>query len=788
MKMKSVVAFGFLPFAAGAFVDEPMSVSGIYPSLACYNDEGECGIGAVVPWAGSLWVVTYGPHCPVGSSDRLYQVTPEKRLVARPESVGGTPANRLIHRESQQLLIGTYLIDRSGNVRTIPIHTMPGRLTGAARHLVDPQSKVYVTDMEEALYELDVHTLETRTLIRDGHNAGAFDDLFRRLGVSPPKGWDTAEISDLFGYHGKGTCSGFGRVFYANNGWFCNEAMRNPAIPAGALAWWSPESPDNWHLIRPNQFTDITTRDGIYGNEHPDENPIWAMGWDAKSVILSVTTNGVAWTDYRLPKGSHAYDGAHGWNTEWPRIREIGDPETFLATMHGTFWRFPSGFRPGHAKGIRPRSNYLKVVGDFCEWNGKVVLGCDDSARNEFLNRRSVKGAVKGPAKSHSNLRFVDADALDDMGPAIGGMVVWNRADIAAGETSAPHLLAGYAHKWAWVTEGAFAVEVDADGTGDWRTVGTLRAGGSDLSPLAGEWVRFTAKAAVRNATVALCYRAEDGRAADAFDALPAKRIALDAGERALLHVNEVDPLALSLSVDGRKGYRIDAGFALTDFPAAAEAVAAAAPLQAGVLRYEPSSILYVDDAGNRWRLPYGTARHETFAGGRVCREICTERDHFNAGGIYYELPAENAHGFAGVRPVATHNRDLVDYASWRGLFALSLPGEVRLMAVDDFWRAGKAVGFGGPWLGTAVKAGEPSDAFLMNGFDRKALTLEADAATTVTLEIDVTGWGVWVRAGAYALEAGRRWTVALPRALGGYWARTIATGDCTATALFTYD
>ena len=75
-----------------------------------------------------------------------------------------------------------------------------------------------------------------------------------------------------------------------------------------------------------------------------------------------------------------------------------------------------------------------------------------------------------------------------------------------------------------------------------------------------------------------------------------------------------------------------------------------------------------------------------------------------------------------------------------------------------------------------------------MNGFDRKTLTLEADAATTVTLEVDATGWGVWVKAGAYALEAGRRRTVALPRALDGYWARTVASGDCTATALFAFD
>ena len=790
MKFKQAFLWTVALLVGAAFA-EPENVCGIYPSLAYYNDEGECGTGAVVPWAGSLWVITYGPHCPVGSSDKLYQITPAKEQVIREESVGGTHADRLIHRESQQLFIGTYLVDRNGSVRTVPIHTMPGRLTGAARHLSDPANKIYVTDMEEALYELDVNTLETRTLIRDSHNAGPFTTLFAKLGVEPPKGWNEAEISDLFGYHGKGTCSGFGRVFYANNGWYCDEAMKNPAIPSGALAWWSEQQSDNWHLIRPNQFTEVTTKDGIYGNEHPNANPIWAMGWDAKSVILSVTTNGVKWVDYRLPKGSHSYDGAHGWNTEWPRIREIGDREVWLATMHGTFWKFPTSFRPGKAKGIRPRSNYLKVVGDFCEWNGKVVLGCDDSAKNEFLNKRSVKGRIKGPAKSHSNLCFLDEADLDRMGPAIGNAVVWSREDISAKTVSDPYLLAGYAHKWAWVSEGVFAIEVDAEGTGEWKSAGVIRAGGNDLSGLAGEWIRFKALAAHRNATVTLCYRTTDDRVADAFDALPAKRFDLGQASKALLHVNEIDPFALSLSVGQKVVVKKVEGVeqvVIEDCPEAAMAVAKDAPITTGVLKYETSSILYVDDAGNRWRLPYGSEARTTFAGGRVCREVCTERDHFNAGGIYYELPAENAHGFAGLRPVATHNREIVDYGSWRGLFAVTLPGELRLMAIDDFWRAGKARGVGGPWKNASVAAGELSDAYLMNGFDKKTLTLAASADATVTMEVDVTGWGIWVKAGAYPLKANEVRTDVLPCALSGYWVRFVSDHAATVTAQLTYE
>ena len=108
-------------------------ISGVYPHLAVFNDRftetgvGETGIGAVVPWAGKLWAVTYSSHRPQGSADRLYEIAPDLTMTARPESVGGTPANRMIHRESNQLIIGPYLIDAKGVVRVIPPSKMYGR-------------------------------------------------------------------------------------------------------------------------------------------------------------------------------------------------------------------------------------------------------------------------------------------------------------------------------------------------------------------------------------------------------------------------------------------------------------------------------------------------------------------------------------------------------------------------------------------------------------------------------------------------------------------------------------
>lgn len=117
---------------------EPVNISGIYPHLAYYNNEGECGTGAVVPWANRLWVITYGPHLPEGSSDKLYEITNDLQRNIRVESIGGTPANRMIHKESKQLFIGPYAIDENRVVRLIPYDEMPGRHTGNARHFYDP--------------------------------------------------------------------------------------------------------------------------------------------------------------------------------------------------------------------------------------------------------------------------------------------------------------------------------------------------------------------------------------------------------------------------------------------------------------------------------------------------------------------------------------------------------------------------------------------------------------------------------------------------------------------------
>ncbi len=794
----------------------PRSVSGIYPHLAMFNQEGECGTGAVVPWANRLWTVTYAPHRPLGSSDKLYEITPALEQIIRPESVGGTPANRMIHRESQQLFIGPYAIGADRSVRVIPYTNMFGRPTGNARHLTDPANKIYYASMEEGIYEVDVKTLAVTELWGDEH-------------LNPNSRWQNlpkkqGRFADFPGYHGKGFYSGQGLLVYANNGEHGAEAQQRPEVPSGVLAQWDGQA-DAWTLVRRHQFTDVTGPGGIYGNAHPATDPLWSIGWDHRSLILMVLDRG-KWHPFRLPKASHCYDGAHGWNTEWPRIRDI-DEDALLMTMHGSFWRFPKTFSPSRSAGLAPRSTYLKVIGDFCRWQDRIVFGCDDTAQSEFLNKDRLKGNLAGPGKSQSNLWFVDPPQVDRFGPALGRGAVWLNDHVPAGAPSEPFLFSGFAHRSLHLAHAAphpvdFALEVDADGHGRWTPLRqvTVPPHGSlwlEFPPhQQGAWIRLTPAQTAPGATAFFHCRAHDPRTAHPAPLLHGLAAP---GQKSVhggvLHARGADFKTLRFVArrpDGDlAGYDLDGELNLrrVDDPEGvawtAQAVAIAPPL----ITADAASYLYVDDRGQRWRLPKGDPALDSpgpLGPARLCREVVTERNLLNVGGTFYELPAQNAGGFIKIRPIATHNRRLHDFASYRGMLVLSglahdATGEriirgddgqcaLWVGVVDDLWQFGKPRGRGGPWLETEVKAAQPSDAYLATGYDRKRLTLSHRGPTTVTftLQADFTGTGTWSHVAVIDVPPQATAQYPFPDAFGAYWLRVSASANTTATAQFEYD
>ena len=351
--------------------------------------------------------------------------------------------------------------------------------------------------MEEALYEIDVHTLETKTLFYDEAQKGF------------PK-------ANLPGYHGKGLYSGQGKLVYANNGEHGQAARNNPSAPSGVLAQWDGKQKD-FEIILRSQFTEVTGPGGIYGSKNPSSDPIWANGWDARSLILMCMHKGT-WNRYRLPKASHSYDGAHGWNTEWPRIREIGEGDNLLMTMHGMFWNFPKTFTPANSKGISPRSTYLKVIGDFARWGNHVVMGCDDTAKSEFLNKRKAKGHVAAP-QSQSNLWFIKPEEIDYLGPVIGRGAVWLNDTIEAGTPSDSYLFSGFQRRAVHLFTSApttLTFEVDLDGNNNWTEFSTVNVDGyhwhSFPAGSKGTWIRVTSSAGLEKATAWFTYTNPDTR------------------------------------------------------------------------------------------------------------------------------------------------------------------------------------------------------------------------------------------------------------------------------------
>jgi hypothetical protein len=805
--------------ATGQSVKFP-SYSGIYPHLAMYNNEGECGTGAVVPWAGKLWAVTYGPHLPFGSSDKLYEISPDLKQIVRQESIGGTPANRMVHPESKQLFIGPYAIDDKGKVRTIPYKTMPGRHTGNARHLTDPSHKILYGTMEEGFYEVDVNTLTPKMLYEDGNvdrNKKADKPTYQTKGLLP-------------GTHGKGFYSGQGVAVYSNNGEPGTKAEKQFDIESGSLSEWDGK---NWKVIRRNQFVEVTGPGGLDGNKNPATDPIWATGWDHKSVLLGVRDHG-KWTFFRLPKASHSYDGAHGWNTEWPRIRDVGTPQQpdYLMTMHGMFWKFPEKFGSKHSAGIRPRSAYLKVIGDFTRWNQQLVFGCDDSAQREFLNKRKAKGGIEGPGQSNSNLWFTPLNQPDQLGPNNAEGSVWLNEAVKAGDTSEPFLFAGWKHRAAWIrNEGSasvrFIFEIDKKGDGQWTALKsvTIPAGNAVRTEFnaadAGEWIRIRPEKATK-VTAHFSYVSEDGRG-KVSDAIFNGLARVDAAKTSggLLYGLGENRRELGISAvqfDGAKSselgyYELDGNMKLQqqEDPKTNAFIKSKFAIPQQVVTIDESSVLVVDDKGRRWRLPLGSNAFTGLtdqASLRICREVATERDLFNCHGTFYELPAENADGYAKIRPVSSHNLRIHDYASYRGLLVMtgidlkSMQNSDHIIvsedkkaavwagAIDDLWKLGKPTGHGGPWKNKQVKAGEVSDPYLIGFYDRKSLKISHNAreAITFTLEADPVGNGPWMEYKTFRVEPGKTIAFDFPKDFAARWVRFKADKPCAASTLLEYN
>ena len=804
------------------------NISGIYPHLTTYAHArangsysfgNECGIGALAVWNEKLYMINYAAHEPKGSEHKLYIIDKDNNMQVFQGSIGGTPAARMIHQESNQLLIGPYVISSSGDVRVIPIKDMKGRLTAIARHLKDPENKVYYYDMEGMLYEVNVHTLNVKKLYNN-----------------PLPGW-----------HGKGAYTSQNKLILANNGEHGNESTaewkvtlenQNKEEDNGILAEFDSE---NFKIVERRQFTDVTTKNGI--NAVPnDQSPLWTMGWDKRAVRLKVLEKG-EWKTFLLPKATYNNDPSHGWFTEWPRIREIGNGKMMM-DMHGMFYDFPSTFSHANTAGIKPMGSHLRYIPDFLSWNDKVVLATDET---------SIQGNPLA-GQPQSNLWFGKCEELANWGPKSAYGAIWLNDEVIAQKPSLPFLIAGFDNRILHLNNSdkvpvTISIQVDEDGTGNWRELQTIALEKEGYNyyifkeGLKAEWVRLVAdKTSKLTATFHFTDRklknSTEGK--ELFKSLAnidetskvshAKLYSNKANYNLSVYAGEidndsfkttksyeflkydfkyVDGIKDSLSINALKNKKV--GEEVDFFNKNVADTSKDKENEKEIWTEDDASVI-VHAKEYQLRLPKGHANYsKQFSAktARVTREVESERELANISGTFYELPLYKVGKeplYKMMRPVATHNKQITEFNTWNGLLVLSgvkldakesdhvyksEDGKVALWfgGIDDLWSFGKPVGEGGPWKNTQVKANHLSDMYLMTGYDNKTVVLESNVDTQFHLYIHINHYSNEpVLFKTFQLKAGEKVIYKFPKGFSAHWAQLKSSSACKATAWFVYN
>eukprot|EP01084_Bolivina_argentea_P063421 115799_1 len=432
----------------GQSVSVPIEINGIFPGLsataASAPKRSECGIGALIPWADRLYMISYLSVHNAGTGTGLYEIHPNMtmRQIAKHNC---TYANRLLHPATNQIVIGPYLIDANRNLRVIT-DLLSVRIGATAQHIQDSDTMVYMLSMDGPLYEVDITPGSSLKAIK-------LFDLPQILHI--PSGEQP---------HFKAAHTMNDTLFVCSNT-FSQQDMLG-TVSGGRFAQWhgSMNSTNNygWEIIENTAFVEVTGR-------HNFGRVVYAVGWDNASAILMQKDFGdkeapstrTTWRKYRLPKASHAFD--HFWQTEWPRIREI-ETERYLADIHGQFYELsPLGWA-GSTWGLRPVSQHLRVIPDYTSFRGMLVLGGNEVS--PIMDNNWVTG------QAQSGLYFGKTDDLWSFGGKPQGWGgPWRKHFVTAGKPSDSFLMTGFDKKVLHITAESstpmiinFDIQIDFEG------------------------------------------------------------------------------------------------------------------------------------------------------------------------------------------------------------------------------------------------------------------------------------------------------------------------------------
>jgi hypothetical protein len=223
---------------------------------------------------------------------------------------------------------------------------------------------------------------------------------------------------------------------------------------------------------------------------------IYAVGQDRASALFKVYLPATGWVTYRLPKATHTQD--HAWTTEWPRIREV-ESERWMVNASGLFYELPAMTYANRVWGLRPVCSHLRIVGDYCSWNGLLVMAGDQTTPINDTN------AYVG--QPQANLWFGKTDDLWQWGKPQGWGGPWWDTAVVAGVPSDPYLMTGFDQKCLHVSHDAdrpvsVMIEVDFRGDGQFFPHATLqvpaRGAASHVfaAGFSAHWVRLTSDTA----------------------------------------------------------------------------------------------------------------------------------------------------------------------------------------------------------------------------------------------------------------------------------------------------
>lgn len=222
---------------------------------------------------------------------------------------------------------------------------------------------------------------------------------------------------------------------------------------------------------------------------------------------------------------------------------------------------------------------------------------------------------------------------------------------------------------------------------------------------------------------------------------------------------------------------------------------------------------VFVNGEWKRYRIPMGSRTWDetSCTEWMRIREVETERALMDCHGLFYEI-GMHVYGneLWAIKPISSHLRVIPDFCSWKGMLVLGgnqatamgfsdldrnpLAGQPQaglwFGKTDDLWSFGKPRGYGGVWYKTEVKAGELSDPFLMNGFDKKSVHFCHNSNETVdfVIQTDFMGNGDFREFKTISVQPGQYVHYEFSDSYSAIWMRIVAGKDCQATAIINYN